>query len=120
MRLFVLLEDACHQLDLSANLQGSDCGPSYERYSTALQKLTSTKDDLLRVQNGLVVLEQIVKFTAATNASAASNPLFNSLASQVASMKEEKKKIVSKDNIKITLFQVVCGKIRRMTSKCWK
>lgn len=67
-----------------------------------------------------MVLEQIVTFTAATNASATSNPLFNSLASQVASMKEEKKRYVSKCNTKIMLFQIVCGKLRKMTSRSLK
>jgi hypothetical protein len=79
----VLLEDAYHQLDLSASLQASDCGPSYERYSAALSKLTNLKDKRLQLQNELNVLEQIVAFTAAT---AACNPLFNNLASTVASM----------------------------------
>ena len=95
LRLFVLLEDTCHQLDLSASLQGSDCGPSYERYSAALRKLTNIKDEQLRLQNELSVLEQIVTFTAATAANATSNPLFNNLASTVASMKEKKKKYVN-------------------------
>ena len=93
LRLFVLLEDACHQLDLSASLQGSDCGPSYERYSAALHKLTNIKDERLRLQNELNVLEQIITFTAATAANATSNPLFNNLASTVASMKEKKKHV---------------------------
>ena len=95
LRLFVLLEDACHQLDLSASLQGSDCGPSYERYSAALSNLTNIKDKQLRLQNELNVLEQIVTFTAATAANATTNPLFNNLASTVASMKEKKKKHVN-------------------------
>ena len=97
----MLLEDAYHQLDLSANLQRSDCGPSYDRYSSALHKLTKTKDELLRLQNGLVVLEQIVTFTAATSASASINPMFNSLATQVASMRDQKKRYESKNNAKI-------------------
>jgi hypothetical protein len=46
-------------------------------------------------QNELNVLEQIVAFTAATAANAACNPLFNNLASTVASMKEKKKKYVN-------------------------
>ena len=117
----MLLEDACHKLDLLANFQGCDSGPSYERYSTAVYKLTDTKDKLLRVQNRLVVLEQIVivTFTAATSADASRNPLFNSLASQVASMKEEKKKYVSKHH-QITNISQLKLYIRRMISKCFK
>ena len=94
LRLFVLLEDTCHQLDLSANLQESDCGPSYERYSAAFHKLTNIKDERLQLQNELNMLEQIVTFTATTAANATSNALFNNLASTVASMKEKKKKHV--------------------------
>ena len=65
-RLFTLLDDACHQLDLSASLQGSECGPSYQRYSAPLGKLTNFKDELSRLENELTVLEQIVTFLAAT------------------------------------------------------
>ena len=83
----MLLEDACHQLYLSASLQGSDCGPSYERYSAALSNLTNVKDKQLQLQNELNVLEQIITFTAVTAANATTNPLFNNLASTVASMK---------------------------------
>ena len=95
MRIFVLLEDACHQLDLSASLQGGDCGPSYERYSEAFCQLRKLKDEVDQLQSGLAVLEQILTFTVATSANAPSNPLFTSLASEVASMKEKKKKHVS-------------------------
>ena len=95
MRIFVLLEDACHQLDLSASFQGSDCGPSYERHSTTLCQLRNIKDELHTLQSALVVLEQILTFTAATSADASSNPLFTNLVSEVATMKEKKKKHVS-------------------------
>ena len=71
-----------HKVEL-ANFQGCDSGPSYECYSTAVHKLTDTKDKL-----GLVVLEQLVTFTAATSADASRNTLVNSLASQVARKKK--------------------------------
>ena len=95
MRIFVLLEDACHQLDLSATFQGSECGPSYERYSASFGQLRKLKDDVQQLQNGLVVLEQILTFTAATTANASSNPLFTSISSQVATMRKKKKDHVS-------------------------
>lgn len=95
MRIFVLLEDACHQLDLSASLQGGDYGPSYERYSEALYQQRKLKDEVHQLQSGLLVLEQILTFTVATSADAHSNPLFTSLASEVANMKDKKKKHVS-------------------------
>lgn len=95
MRIFVLLEDACHHLDLSASLQGSDCGPSYERYSEALRQQRKLKDDVHKLQGELAILEQILTFTVATSANASSNPLFLSLTSQVATMREKKTEHVS-------------------------
>ena len=95
LRLFVLLEDGCHQLDLSVTLQGSNCGPSYERYTSALHKLTNLKDELHRLQGGLVVLEQILTFALASSVEAPSNPLFTNLATDVAAKKERKKDLVS-------------------------
>ena len=104
--------DVCHQLDLSANLQRRDCGPSYDRYSSALHKLIKTKNELLRLQNELVLL--------ATSASALSNPIFNNLATQVASMREQKKRYVSKNNAKSTVYQIICGKLERGNKKSLK
>lgn len=89
-RLFPLLEDACHQLDLSASLQGSECGPSYERYSSALGKLTNLKDELSRLQNELTVLEQTFTFLAATLPNASANLQFLSLITQVGQKEEGK------------------------------
>lgn len=86
--IFVLLDDTCHQLDLSASLQGSDCGPSYERYAQVLCEQRSLKDKVHCLQGGLAVLEQILTFTAATSADNPSNPLFLSLATEVADTKE--------------------------------
>ena len=90
------VEEACHQLDLSANLQGSDCGPSYERYSTALSKLTNIKDERLQLQIELNMLKQIVAFTAAS----AANPAHN-LASRVTS-------------------EIICTILHHMLNECSK
>ena len=94
LRLFVLLEDECHRLDLSVSLQGSNSGPSYERHATALHQQTELKTELHTLKNGLEILEQILTFTLATAANAESNPLFMNLAASVAEKKERKKNIV--------------------------
>ena len=108
----MLLEDACHQLYLSAGLDGSDCGPSYERYSAAIRELRKHKDEVQKLQSGIVVLEQILTFTAATLADASTNPLFTSITSQVSCMNEEKKGHVSHQTLFIahyTCYLIILG-----------
>lgn len=39
LRLFVLLEEDCHTLDLSMSVQGADTGPSYDKYASALHDI---------------------------------------------------------------------------------
>ena len=83
LQIFGLRKDACHQLDLSASLQGANCGPSYERVymqNLLISKQRKLKDEVHMLKSGLVVLEQILTFTAATSANAPSNPLFTNLA----------------------------------------
>ena len=76
MRLFVLLENACHELDLTAHMQGiDDCGPSYRRYS-ALHQLTELKDEQNTLKDGLQLLEQLLTYALVTGVYSASNPVF--------------------------------------------
>ena len=75
MRLFVLLENACHDLDLRAHMQGTgDHGPSYQRYADALQQLTQRKDEELSFRNGLQVLQQLLTHGLVSGAFTASDP----------------------------------------------
>ena len=45
LRLYVLLEDACHHLDLTAELTGSAGGRSFERYSAAIRQQRGLRDE---------------------------------------------------------------------------
>ena len=94
LRLFTLLEDDCHHLDLSVSLQGSNSGPSYERYSSALRQLSDLKNECHNLQSGLELLEQILTFVLTTSVDVPSNPLFVSLAEDVATKKQRKKDLV--------------------------
>ena len=76
------------------SLQGSNSGPSYERYATALRQLIELKSKAHTLKNRLEILEQILTFTLATSVNAESNPLFVNLAASVAEKKERKKNIV--------------------------
>ena len=61
LRLFVLLENACHELDLTAHMQGTeDCGPSYRRFAAALEQLTKLKDEQLALKSTKQQLEQLL------------------------------------------------------------
>ena len=74
--LFVLLENACHELDLTAHMQGTeDCGPSYQIYSAVLQWLNELKDEQLGLSTGLQQLEQLLTHGLVTGVFTASSCL---------------------------------------------
>ena len=76
LRLFVLLENACHELDLTAHMQGTeDCGPSFQRFATALDRLTELKDERLALKDTKEQLEQLLTHGLATGVLTASTPL---------------------------------------------
>ena len=75
LRLFVLLENACHELDLTAHMQGTDdCGPSYQRFSAALQRLTELKDEQLALNDTKQQLEQLLTHGLAIEVLTVSTP----------------------------------------------
>lgn len=94
LRLFVLLESECHQLDLTMRLQGCDSGPSYERYFSALNDLTPLKDEQLVLKNGLQLLEQLFTHSVTTSAMSPTNPVFLELAAEIKKTKERLQQIV--------------------------
>ena len=103
MRLFVLLEDACHHLDLKAHMEGiEDSGPSYKRYATALQQLTERKDEQLGLRNALKQLEQVVTHSLATGVLTASHPLLLQALKDIQGTKTRLDQLVS-----ITVFRRV-------------
>ena len=73
--MFVLLENACHELDLTAHMQGTDdCGPSYQRFSAALQHLTELKDEQLALKDTKQQLEQLLTHGLAIGVLTVSTP----------------------------------------------
>ena len=45
-RLFSLLEDECHELDLAHMLYGAQAGPRYEQYIVALKKKQYAEEEI--------------------------------------------------------------------------
>ena len=98
MRLFVLLENACHDLDLRAHMQGTeDHGPSYQRYADALQQLTQHKDEELSLRNGLQMLQQLLTHGLVSGAFTASHPTFADAVASIQSTQTRIQQLVSKD-----------------------
>lgn len=96
LRLFVLLEDRCHELDLLAELQGSgEAGRSYERYVTALRQQRALKDQAHICEYNLKVLEQVATYTLTTAPSMASLPEFHRVTSEITNKKEQLQQLVS-------------------------
>ena len=98
MRLFVLLENACHDLDLTAHMQGTeDFEPSYQRYSATLNQLTQLKDEQLAQKTTLERLEQLLTHGLATGLFTLSHPLFSQGVSAVQATKSRLQHLVSTD-----------------------
>ena len=62
-RLYTLLEEACHKLDLKAQFQGSQAGASYHRYISALRQQRALKED----EERLVIQVKSERFGAVGN-----------------------------------------------------
>ena len=95
LRLFVLLEDSCHELDLLAELQGSDAGCSYKHYITALRQQRALKDDAHVLEYNLKVLEQVATYTLTTAPNLASVPAFQQVTSEITRKREQLQHLVS-------------------------
>ena len=68
LRLFTLLEDACHELDVSVALQPipGSAGPSFVQYADALQQQSTLPDDIDTFNEQISCLEQIFTLTLVT------------------------------------------------------
>lgn len=96
MRLFVLLEEDCHKLDQCMRIQGGDKGPSYEKYSSAMDNTRALKDEQQTLKDALQLLEQLLTHSLVTGcASSVSNPLILELVSEIQKRKGRMKDIVS-------------------------
>ena len=90
-RLFTLLEDDCHQLDVSHSLelQGSTAGSTFNTFVTVLQCQSALRDSMDRVTEQIVVLEQLLTLTVVTLPPSA--PQFTSLTQQLTTEINDKK-----------------------------
>jgi hypothetical protein len=82
-RLFTLLEDACHELDVSVaqrSIPGS-AGPSFVQYTDTLQQQSTLRDDIDTVNGQIACLEQIFTLTLVTLPPG--TPLTNTLLEQM-------------------------------------
>ena len=91
----MLLEDACHRLDLTAELNGSAGGRSFERYSATLRQQRALKDVEHSIHNEVAILEQTATYTMAVNPNVASLPIFQELTTEIATRKRRLQQLVS-------------------------
>ena len=91
-RLFTLLEDDCHQLDVSHSLalQGSTAGSTFNTFIIALQHQSTLRDSMDRVREQIQVLEQLLTLTIVTLPPSA--PQFSPLTQQLITEINTKKK----------------------------
>ena len=67
-RLFTLLEDECHALDVahSLGLQGSTAGSTFITFTTALQRQCTLRDNIDRLSSQIQALEQLLTLVTVT------------------------------------------------------
>lgn len=96
LRLFVLLEADCHKLDVSMRIQGGSGGPSFDKYSAALDHQAELKDELKSQKDGLLVLQRLLTHTITTaGVSSATNPFLLQIVSEIQRTQAKLKSIVS-------------------------
>ena len=105
-RLFKLLEEACHELDLTAKFSDSQAGSTYDRYITALRQQSSLKESEERLAMQHRGLEQLVTSLGIALPNAVSSlPSYRQLCTELAERKDRLKRVVnSVIYIYITLY----------------
>ena len=58
-RLYTLMEEACHELDLAAADLSNEGGVSFSAYSADLQALSKLKDEAQMCEHGIHTLDQL-------------------------------------------------------------
>lgn len=97
-RLFTLLEDECHELDVrhSSQLHGSTAGSSFTAFVTAMKRQAQLRDDIDRVTTQIGGLEQLL--TLALISLPANTPQMTAftqqLVDEVTSRKKKKEEMV--------------------------
>ena len=93
-RLFTLLEDDCHELDLAHTLHGVQAGPTYERYITALRKKRESEEEVNILRDHIQRLEQLVTLAAITLPNPAANTQYRNFCTVVATNKQRVQELV--------------------------
>lgn len=65
------------------HIQGGSGGPSYDKYSAALEEETKLKDQLKSLKDGLLVLQQLLTYTVTTAGAGTTNPLVLSMVAEI-------------------------------------
>lgn len=88
-RLFTLLENACHELDVAALLQGAG-SEAYQQYVTAFRRDVELEEKCDKVRTEIHTLDQLVTFFMVT-ASILVTPSYASNLGQLQSAMSDKK-----------------------------
>lgn len=89
-RLFNLLEEECHELDLAHNLQGASAGPSYERCLDAVRQKNLLADKIRMLEDDVANLQQMITlFSISQPPNPAQTLLLRSLSSTMSSKQTE-------------------------------
>ena len=60
LRLFSLMEEECHLLDVKNDLKASDCGISYTQYHEAQMKRRELMDEAQAVKSSIQMMEELL------------------------------------------------------------
>ena len=88
-RLFKLLEEECHELDLVAVLPPTEAGPTYERYTTLLRKQSTLQEEEEKVAVQVEGMEQLVTVLGIALPNASSYLPYQQLCREVLVHKEK-------------------------------
>lgn len=75
------------------HMQGSDNGPSYAKYSSALHDLAKLKEQHIH-KNGLQLLEQLLIHAVSTVVESEADPFYRDLVSEIQRTKSKLQQIV--------------------------
>ena len=97
-RLFTLLEDKCHELDVSHSLQlqGSTAGSGFNTFVAALKRQSDLRDSKDRITEQIGGLEQLVTLVIVSPPpnTPQTNTLIQQLVGEITSRKDKKNETV--------------------------
>lgn len=94
-RLFKLLEDQCHELDIVAKVGSRQAGASYEAHIASLRQQSILKEETERVERQVAGMEQLITTLAIALPNANSHTPYQQFCQQLCEKKDKLKKMVS-------------------------